>query len=101
VRGEVLGAGLACIGTGFISCASAAVTDVPCSWLKPSLREGGYDESSPQSTAKIDFSDVHGERKPWKDVYRSREGPGQIDQVAPVQEVADQLVQEYDPAARS
>jgi nitronate monooxygenase len=114
---EVLGADYAYMGTRFIACpeslvndhyrdllvrstvvdvtATAAVTGVLCSWLTESLREAGYDDLTIQSTARIDFSDVHGERKPWKDIHGAGQGVGQVDRVASVRYVADQVVAEY------
>jgi nitronate monooxygenase len=114
---EVLGADFAYLGTRFIACPesmandhyrdllvrasidgvveTAGVTGVLCSWLTESLQEAGYDDSRIKSTASIDFSDVHGELKPWKDIHGAGQGVGQIDRVATVEEVADQIVREY------
>jgi nitronate monooxygenase len=114
---EVLGAQLAYMGTRFIACpetlvnqryrdmlvradatgviATAAVTGVACSWLTESLGEAGYEDTQLASAGKIDFSDVHGEHKPWKDIYGAGQGVGQIDRIRPVAEVADQIVAEY------
>jgi nitronate monooxygenase len=114
---EVLGAQFAYMGTRFIACpetlvnqqyremlvradatgviATAAVTGVACSWLVESLGEAGFSDQQLTATAKIDFSDVHGDHKPWKDIYGAGQGVGQIDQVRSVAEVADQIVAEY------
>lgn len=115
---EVLGADCAYMGTRFIACpesmageryrdllvscgiddvtATAAVTGVACSWLTPSLVAAGFDENRLQAQGKIDFSDVHGELKPWKDIFGAGQGVGRIDRVATVAEVADQIVREYE-----
>jgi nitronate monooxygenase len=123
---EVLCAQFAYMGTRFIACpetlvnqryrdmlvradatgvvATAAVTGVACSWLIESLGDAGYADEQLTSTAKIDFSDVHGEHKPWKDIYGAGQGVGQIDRIRPVSEVADQIVSEYrasGPGART
>jgi nitronate monooxygenase len=74
--------------------ATAAVTGVTCSWLTESLPEAGFDDLTLQSTAQIDFSDVHGERKPWKDIHGAGQGVGQIDRIGSVQHVADQIARE-------
>ncbi|HJQ47077.1 MAG TPA: nitronate monooxygenase [Amycolatopsis sp.] len=114
---EALGADLAYMGTRFIACpetlandryrdllvrsrindvtATAAVTGVACSWLTESLREAGFDEERLSAPGKIDFSDVHGNSKPWKDIYGAGQGVGQIDRVATVAEVTEQIVHEY------
>jgi nitronate monooxygenase len=118
---QVLGADLAYMGTRFIACpeslvnqryremlvrsritdvtATAAVTGVLCSWLNESLAEVGFTEESLGATGQIDFSDVHGEHKPWKDIFGAGQGVGTIDRVATVAEVADQIVAEYQASA--
>jgi nitronate monooxygenase len=118
---QVLGADLAYLGTRFIACpetlvneryrdllvrsritdvtATAAVTGVLCSWLSESLREVGYTAEQLGATGKIDFSDVHGEHKPWKDIYGAGQGVGAIDRVATVAEIADQIAAEYQACA--
>ncbi len=114
---EVLGADLVYMGTRFIACpetminddyrrmiisagmdgvvATKSVTGVQCSWLKESLVAAGFDDSKIASTAKIDFSDVHGELKPWKNIYGAGQGVGQVDSAATTAEVAAQLIAEY------
>ncbi|HWE90098.1 MAG TPA: nitronate monooxygenase [Pseudonocardiaceae bacterium] len=119
---EVLGADLAYLGTRFIACresmandryrdmlvrsriddvvATASVTGVLCSWLTESLADAGLDGRL-DTQGRIDFSDVHGEHKPWKDIFGAGQGVGEIDRVAGVGEVADQIVQEYLAAGAS
>ena len=117
---EVLGADMAYMGTRFIACpeslandryrdilvrsriddvtATAAVTGVLCSWLTESLADVGFEQEHLDSKGKIDFSDVHGANKPWKDIYGAGQGVGQIDSVASVSEVAEQVIDEYKTA---
>lgn len=119
---EVLGADLVYMGTRFIACpeslinqeyrdmmvrarmdgvvATKAVTGVACSWIRESLEKVGFDDQKVASAAKIDFSDVHGDLKPWKNIYGAGQGVGQVDKVATVAEITAQLVDEY-RAARS
>src|ERR1700757_2912588 len=114
---QTLGADLAYMGTRFIACpetmdedryrqmllraraedvtATAAVTGVACCWLTESLGEAGYSDTRLSSTGRIDFSDVHGEQKPWKDIFGAGQGVGQIDRIETVREVADKIVDEY------
>jgi nitronate monooxygenase len=118
---QVLGADMAYMGTRFIACeesmandryrdmlvrsgvndivATAAVTGVLCSWLGESLTDAGLDGKL-DTTGKVDFSDVHGEHKPWKDIYGAGQGVGRIDRVAKVADVADQIVAEYAAARK-
>lgn len=119
---EVLGADLAYMGTRFIACpetmvndayrgmlvraratdvaATAAVTGVLCSWLTESLQAVGYGDDALSGVGKVDFSDVHGEHKPWKDIYGAGQGVGRVDRSAPVATVAEQIVAEYQAAYR-
>jgi nitronate monooxygenase len=114
---EVLGADYAYMGTRFIACpeslvneryrdmlvrsdlgnvtATAAVTGVLCSWLTESLSDAGYDTDDLAAAGQIDFSDVHGEHKPWKDIFGAGQGVGEIDSAASLAEVADRVVEEY------
>ena len=75
--------------------ATKSVTGVQCSWLKESLVAAGFDDTKIASTAKIDFSDVHGELKPWKNIFGAGQGVGQVDSAATTAEVAAQLIGEY------
>lgn len=117
---EILGADLAYMGTRFIACpeslvndryrdmlvraritdvtATAAVTGVLCSWLTESLSDAGFDDEALSTQGKVDFSDVHGENKPWKDIFGAGQGVGQVDRAASMAEVADQVVAEYHAA---
>jgi nitronate monooxygenase len=114
---EMLGADLAYMGTRFIACpetlvseryremlvrasvesvtATAAVTGVLCSWLTESLQAAGYGEEQLAGTGQVDFSDVHGAHKPWKDIFGAGQGAGAVDRAAPVDEVAAQILAEY------
>jgi nitronate monooxygenase len=114
---EVLGADLAYMGTRFIAThesmagdayrdmlvrarvgdvtATAAVTGVLCSWLDESLQQVGFDAERLATAGAIDFSDPHGEHKPWKDIFGAGQGVGQVDRVASVGEVAAQVAAEY------
>jgi nitronate monooxygenase len=117
---EVLGADYAYMGTRFIACpeslvndryrdmlvrsdltgvtATPAVTGVLCSWLTESLADAGYDADDLAASGQIDFSDVHGEHKPWKDIFGAGQGVGEIDSAASLAEVADRVVAEYQAA---
>jgi nitronate monooxygenase len=114
---EVLGADLVYMGTRFIACpesmvsdkyrgmliraditgvtATQAVTGVLCNWLNESLAECGYEADALAVAGKIDFSDVHGEHKPWKDIFGAGQGVGAIDRVASMADVAAEVVAEY------
>ncbi|MBL6750046.1 MAG: nitronate monooxygenase [Nevskia sp.] len=114
---EVLGADFAYVGTRFIACAESlagaeyramllragldgvvatrAVTGVLCNWLRESLAAAGFDEARIASQSKIDFSDVHGGHKPWKNIYGAGQGAGLVERVETVAQTVAQLAAEY------
>ena len=69
-----------------------------CSWLSESLAAAGFSDEQLTTEATIDFSDVHGEHKPWKDIFGAGQGVGAIDRSATVAEVAEQIIAEYSAA---
>lgn len=88
-RGMLVNAGISDVT------ATAAVTGVLCSWLNESLDEVGYAPAQLSEAGKIDFSDPHGEHKPWKNIFGAGQGVGQIDRIASVAEIAAQIASEY------
>lgn len=114
---EVLGADPVFMGARFIACpetmindnyrrtmidagmdgvvATKSVTGLQCSWLKESLVAAGFDDGKIASTGKIDFSDVHGQLKPWKNIYGAGQEVGQVDSAAATAEVTAQLIGGY------
>ncbi|OIH85195.1 2-nitropropane dioxygenase [Arthrobacter sp. UCD-GKA] len=114
---QALGADMAYMGTRFIGAeeslanekyrnmlvnagisgvtATAAVTGVLCSWLNESLDEVGFAPEQLAERGKIDFSNPHGENKPWKNIFGAGQGVGQIDRIAPVAEIAASIAAEY------
>ncbi len=120
---EMLGADLVYMGTRFIACpeslvneeyrammvragmdgvvSTKAVTGVMCNWLKESVAAAGLDQNRLAVDGKIDFSDVHGGHKPWKNIYGAGQGVGCVDRVADVAETVAQLLNEYRSAGVS
>ncbi len=109
-----LGADFAYMGTRFISCPESLVTDdyrnmlvdssmsdivtsdvvsgVMANWLKASLEKSGFDLKSAKGSTEIDFSDIHGESKAWKDTWGAGHGVSATECVESVAEVVDSLV---------
>ncbi len=108
-----LGADFAYMGTRFISCPESLVTDdyrnmlvdstmsdivtsdvvsgVMANWLKASLEKSGFDLKSAKGSTEIDFSDIHGEGKAWKDTWGAGHGVSATECVESVAEVVDSL----------
>jgi nitronate monooxygenase len=120
---QLLGADLIYMGTRFIACpesmvnseyremmlrarmdgvmATRAVTGVLCNWLTESLHAVGFDDARLASTGKVDFSDVHGDHKPWKNVYGAGQGVGSVDRIVTVEQLTEQLIAEYRDVVRA
>lgn len=112
-----LGADFAYMGTRFISCPESLVNDeyrsmlvdstmsdivtsdvvsgVMANWLKASLEKSGFDLKSSKGSTEIDFSDIHGEGKAWKDTWGAGHGVSAIECVESVAEVVDSLVAQF------
>ncbi|WP_201574528.1 nitronate monooxygenase family protein [Psychrobacter sp. H8-1] len=113
-----LGADFAYMGTRFISCPESLVTDdyrnmlvdskmsdivtsdvvsgVMANWLKASLEKSGFDLKSAKGSTEIDFSDIHGESKAWKDTWGAGHGVSATECVESVAEVVDSLVAQFE-----
>jgi nitronate monooxygenase len=117
---QAAGADLAYIGTRFLATPEASVPDgykqeilrsaaadivytdlfsgVSGNYLKHSVVAAGFDPLNlPRSDpAKMNFGTTGGaEKKVWRDIWSAGQGVGQIDSVAPVTQVVDQLAAEY------
>ncbi|HEY8068927.1 MAG TPA: nitronate monooxygenase family protein [Burkholderiales bacterium] len=117
---QAAGADLAYIGTRFLATPEASVPDgykqeilrsaaadivytdlfsgVSGNYLKHSVVAAGFDPLNlPRSDpAKMNFGTAGGaEKKVWRDIWSAGQGVGQIDSVAPVAQVVDQLAAEY------
>lgn len=108
-----LGADFAYMGTRFISCPESLVNDeyrnmlvdskmsdivtsdvvsgVMANWLKASLEKSGFDLKSSKGSTEIDFSDIHGESKAWKDTWGAGHGVSATECIESVAEVVDSL----------
>lgn len=111
-----LGADFAYMGTRFISCpeslvneeyrkmlvdstmsdivTSDVVSGVMANWLKASLEKSGFDLKSSKGSTEIDFSDIHGEGKAWKDTWGAGHGVSATECVESVADVVDSLAAE-------
>lgn len=114
---EMLGADLVYMGTRFAAAAESlanreyrelllgarlddivttrAVTGVAANWIGASLTRAGYDPARIGAPGKLDFSDVHGAKKPWRDIFGAGHGVGAIRREQTVSEIVAELVQDY------
>lgn len=74
---------------------SDAITGVKANWMKQSLINGGYDPSNMPTQGTIDFASNGADNKRWKDIWAAGQGVGACTSIASVEEVVDQLHQQY------
>jgi nitronate monooxygenase len=72
-----------------------AVTGVCANWLRESLAQANFDFSQLDVPGKIDFSDITGETKAWKNIWGAGQGAGSVTQIQTVREIVDELAAEY------
>jgi nitronate monooxygenase len=119
---RAMGADLAYIGSAFIATREAnaaegykqmivgsASADIVYSnyfsgvhgnYLKPSIRNAGFDpESLPQADpSKMNFANSDGKVKAWRDIWSAGQGVGAVKAVVSVQELVSRLQNEYQTA---
>jgi nitronate monooxygenase len=79
--------------------ATAAVTGVTGNWLRESLEGAGFTGDALANTKKIDFSNLHGDTKAWKNIWGAGQGVGHTTAVQTVAEIVDELCDAYRAAA--
>jgi nitronate monooxygenase len=112
-----LGADLAYMGTRFIACreslvsddnrnmliasqmsdivTSSAITGVPANWMRASLERAGLSGEDLRAAGKIDFSDIQGDSKAWKNIWGAGQGVGNVQSIQTVAEVVKELALGY------
>lgn len=74
---------------------TAAVTGVPANWMKESLDAAGFDAELLEQKKKIDFSNLHGDTKAWKNIWGAGHSVGTTRSIQTVSEVVEELVAGY------
>lgn len=112
-----LGADFAYMGTRFISCPESLVTDenrdmlvradlsdvvvtaavsgVKATWLRESLEKVGFDFDQLDVKKKVDFSNIQGDTKAWKDTWGAGQGVGSTHSVQTVAQIVQELKSEW------
>lgn len=88
-RRMLVRAGLADIVT------TRAITGVNANWLRESLEAAHFDFSTLDVAGKIDFSDITGDTKAWKNIWGAGQGVGAVKSVQTVRAIVDELAAEY------
>jgi len=74
---------------------TTAVTGVPSNWMRESLEAAGFTPEMLETKKKIDFSNLHGASKAWKNIWGAGHAVGQTRSIQTVAEIVDQLAMEY------
>ncbi|MGD9965957.1 MAG: NAD(P)H-dependent flavin oxidoreductase [Hyphomonadaceae bacterium] len=120
---ELLGADFAYLGTALLPCAesmaapaykqlvvdagaedivaSNGITGVTANWLRASLLKAGFDPDNMPRDKQPDFANAHSDVKAWKDVWSAGQGVGAVTEIAPMAEIVDRLVAEYEASLRT
>jgi nitronate monooxygenase len=74
---------------------TAAVSGVNGNWLRESLERVGFDFDKLDAKGKIDFSNIQGDGKAWKDTWGAGQGVGGTVAIQTVQDVVDELLTSF------
>ncbi len=79
---------------------SASITGTPASWLKPSLRNMGFDVDNMPDKPQRNYDSSSAGPKRWKEVWAAGQGLGAVKAIEPVSAVVATLAREYEDALR-
>ena len=74
---------------------SAGITGTPAIWLKPSLRDNGYDPDNMPDAPTKNYDGEHEGAKRWSDLWAAGQGVGRVKSVQPVAAIVDEIEGEY------
>jgi nitronate monooxygenase len=74
---------------------SRAITGVLANWMRESLERANFDLGKLDVPGRIDFSDIAGDSKAWKNIWGAGHGAGSVVKIQTVREVVDELVEDY------
>jgi nitronate monooxygenase len=74
---------------------TAAISGVKGNWLRESLERSGFDFSRIDTAAKIDFSDIQGDSKAWKNIWGAGQGVSNVVAIQTTAEIVDSLAAEW------
>jgi nitronate monooxygenase len=78
---------------------TAAISGVKGNWLRESLERSGFDFTKIDTAAKIDFSNIQGDTKAWKNIWGAGQGVSNVTAIQTTAEIVDELTAEWDRLA--
>jgi nitronate monooxygenase len=79
---------------------TSALTGVPSNWMRESLDLAGLTPQMLKEEKKVDFSDLHGDTKIWKNIWGAGHSVGHTRSVQSVGEIVDDLYREFNDTDR-
>ena len=80
---------------------SSTITGVPANWIRESLEQAGFAAEALTGLKSVDFSDIQGETKAWKNIWSAGHAVGRTNCVQFAAEIVDDLYCEfYSPPLR-
>jgi nitronate monooxygenase len=77
---------------------SAGLTGTPAMWLKPSLRENGFDPENMPVAPERNYNSNRDISR-WRDIWAAGQGVGAVKRVTPVAQIVDDIEREYRQAS--
>jgi len=74
---------------------SRAITGVLANWMRESLERANFDLNKLDAPGKIDFSDIAGDSKAWKNIWGAGHGAGSVVKIQTLREIVDELALDY------
>jgi nitronate monooxygenase len=73
---------------------TSAITGVPANWMRESLETAGFTAEMLRGEKKIDFSNLHGDTKAWKNIWGAGHSVGRTRAIQSVAEIVEELAAE-------
>jgi nitronate monooxygenase len=74
---------------------SAAITGVKGNWLRESLERSNFDFSKIDTAAKVDFSNIQGDNKAWKNIWGAGQGVSNVTSIQTTAEIVEELTADW------
>jgi nitronate monooxygenase len=74
---------------------TAAISGVKGNWLRESLERSGFDFSRIDTAAKIDFSNIQGDTKAWKNIWGAGQGVSNVTAIQTTAEIVEDLAADW------
>jgi len=74
---------------------TAAISGVKGNWLRESLERSSFDFTRIDTAAKIDFSDMQGDNKAWKNIWGAGQGVSNVTAIQTTAEIVEELAADW------